>query len=199
MEAANRGWPELAPLFHYYMTRYETQNGADANGFLDMQKAKSALEDHGICRETNHRREFVATDAARAPNGVARVDARRQRPRGLNWERPISGPQWVTSITDELRRDNPVVIRFRMPFGYPRSDFLNALGEWKDPAVPGLSTTQHVALCVENNPTKTALRIWDSQGDKPQFNNGTWWMSYRVANGGAILSAFGIRNFIGLT
>lgn len=190
LEVLNPAWPALAPLFHYYITRFE-ERGADGLGVPFLDAGLSALRDHGVCAETLHVREFTESDAGNPPSIAARLDAGHRRPAGRFWFRTLSGPSWSAAIRDELREGHAVVIGIRLPVGYPGGLFLDARHEWTDPNRPALSSTGHCVLATGFNDARTALRIHDSQG-AARFDRGGWWMGYRVADFGAITEAFSI-------
>jgi len=188
MELLHPAWPSLAPLFHYFVARFE-ERGADAKGFLRLQESLVTLLRHGVCDEGKHQRAFTEQDIARGPTSDARSDARQRRPRFPQFFRHLSGPSWVNAVRDELRMMRPVVMGIRLPMNYPER-FLDARQEWTDPASPGLSDTGHCLLVTGFDDTKTALRIHDSQGNR--FDQGSWWMGYRVVDGGAVIQACSI-------
>ena len=188
MEALRPEGPPLAPLFHYFIARFE-ESGADATGFLRLQESLVTLLRHGICDNDKHPRDFTEEDARRGPSQSARDDGKLRRPRLPKFFRHLSGPSWAVAICDELRQRRPVVAGIRLPHGYP-DRFLDARHEWADPAFPPLSGSGHCVLVTGFNDAKLALRIHDSQGDR--FDHGGWWMGYRVVDGGAVVQACSI-------
>lgn len=190
LEVLHPTWPALAPLFHYYVTRFDDR-GADGLGALFLDTGLFAVRGHGVCAETLHIREFTESDAGKPPSSAARVDADIRKPASKFWFRTLSGPSWAASIRDELREGHAVVIGIRLPVGYPGGLFLDARHEWTDPKTPALSFTGHCVLVTGFNDARTALRIHDSRGEKA-FDGGGWWMGYRVADGGAISEAYSI-------
>jgi hypothetical protein len=197
LEIAHPDWPELAPLFHYYLTRF-VNNGADSQGFLKLDDAKDTLINQGICRQADHDvnkgNPYTNPMTLVAPSGQALADgANRVLERfGSGFKAlPLSGPSWSVSIRDELRQGRPVVIGFRLPQGYEKGTFLDARSEWKSFQQAPLSDLGHCVLISGYNDSRVALCVRDSQG-KQRFDNGTWWMGYNVVDGGAIQDAYSI-------
>jgi hypothetical protein len=190
LEVLHPEWPALAPLFHYYVTRFDDR-GADGLGFLFLDAGLSAVRGHGVCAESLHIRPFTESDAGLPPSAAARYDAENRKPASRFWFRTLSGPSWSTTIRDELRQGHAVVISFRLPVGYPGGTFLDARHEWTELEKPGLSPISHCVLVTGFNDARTALRIHDSQG-ATRFDKGGWWMGYRVADNGAIGDAYSI-------
>jgi hypothetical protein len=191
MEILNASWPALAPLFHYYVTRYE-RGGADPEGFLYLDDALRALAIAGICSNAAHNVPFTLAGEATRPSSAAYDDgkARALSKRGLRDRYAKCGLSSVSAwARDQLKRNCPIVIGFRLPLGYPKT-FLNDRFEWIDPDLPE-SDSGHVALAIGYSDVRQALRILDSRG--PQlFDGGQWWMGYRVADSGVIREAFSL-------
>src|SRR3954469_17299008 len=57
MEMLHPLWPPLAPLFHYFITRFE-RGGADPRGFLQPLPALRVLESLGISKLELHHPPF---------------------------------------------------------------------------------------------------------------------------------------------
>ena len=190
MEMLNPSWPALAPLFHYYVTRYE-DGGADADGFLYLDSGLASLTSAGICREDLHRPPFTVAGAATKPSPAAYADAlmRALGRRGVQLRYlPISGPSKAAWIREQLCQNRPVVIGIQLPMSYPTA-FLNQNFEWLDPDRFPRSASGHCVLAIGYNDARGAIHIQDSRGTG-QFDRGCWWMGYRVADSSIIQDAY---------
>jgi hypothetical protein len=189
MEVLNATWPALAPLFHYYTTRYE-QGGADQDGSLYLNNALDSLAKIGICRGDLHNVPFTTAGATTKPVPAAYDDAkgRALTRRGLRSRfAACSSSSVVSWARDQLKRGCPIVLGFRLPVTYPKT-FLNSRFEWLDPDLP-MSDSGHVVLVVGYSDLRQALRIFDSRGPQ-KFDEGRWWMGYRVADSVAVREAY---------
>jgi len=191
MEVLHPAWPALAPVFHYYITRYE-QGGADEDGFLYLKNALQTLATAGICRGSLHDYPFTSAGAQTRPSSAAYEDAlgRALARRGLR-NRYIARSSSSTTawIRDQLRVNCPVVLGIRLPLGYPKT-FLNGRFEWLDPDAPG-SLSGHCVLVVGYSDVRQAVRIQDSRGQSA-FDGGGWWMGYRVVDSPVVLEAYAL-------
>lgn len=192
MEALNSGWPALAPLFHYYVTRYD-RGGADAEGYLFLDSGVATLATVGICRKELHPQPYTRAGAATKPTPEAYTDAltralrrRRERPRLVH----VSGISKVTWIREQLCQDRPVVIGLQLPMNYPNS-FLNSNFEWLDPNSSPRSRSGHCVLAFGYNDAQQALHIQDSHG-VGCFERGRWWMGYRVVDSIIVQDAYSL-------
>jgi hypothetical protein len=192
MEILHPAWPPLAPLFHYYVTRYDNL-GADADGFLYLDKALLTLVNQGICRLDLHPQPFTVSGAAARPARQAYADGllRRITRQGLYFRyRPLPGPSRVALIREQLRKGYPVVIGITLPHGYFDA-FLDAKTEWQDPDNPPRSTSGHCLLVTGYADSRQALRVQDSRGPS-RFDRGCWWMGYRVADSSVVQDAYSL-------
>lgn len=191
MEVLNPSWPTLAPLFHYYVTRYE-QGGADEDGFLYLKNALETLASAGICRGSLYNYPFTVAGSQTQPSPAAYTDglARALARRGLrNRYAPSTSASTTAWTRDRLRLNCPVVLGIRLPLSYPKT-FLNDRFEWLDPEAPG-SSSGHCVLVVGYSDARQALRIQDSRG-KSAFDGGGWWMGYRVADSAVVQEAYAL-------
>jgi hypothetical protein len=182
MEILNPSWPVLAPLFHYYVTRFD-RGGADAAGFLFLINGLATLTRDGICRETLHSQPYTLEGASTKPTTGAYADAKTRALRRRNDKftySPATGPSKVVWIREQLRNECPVVLGMQMPSGYPRN-FLNGKMEWLDPDNPPRTMGGHCVLVTGYDDSRQALHIQDSQGEEA-FEQGSWWMGYRVVD-----------------
>lgn len=192
METMNPGWPELSPLFHYYVTRY-VRGGADDEGFLILRSGLDTLSNNGVCRRDLHDPPFRMPEASAKPSPAAFADAstRLLKRRGLQpgFLRPagVSVSVWAK---EQLNLNHPVVIGFRLPANYRTPSFLNPDFVWLDPQTP-LTRSGHCVLAYGYNDALQALHIQDSQGED-EFDGGRWWMSYRVMDGPAIQEVYSL-------
>lgn len=183
MEVVHPAWPPLAPLFHYYVTRYDN-DGADSSGFLILDRAIGTLTNQGICRRDLHPVPYTLEAAAQKPSQDAYSDGANRRilRRGGPFflYRQFAGTSRVAWIRDQLRQNCPVVIGLRLPMEYPDS-FRKRNFEWQDPEDPRPQFGGHCVAILGYDDTLPALRIQDSQG-AGKFDGGRWWMGYRVAD-----------------
>jgi hypothetical protein len=189
METLNGAWPALAPLFHYYVTRYE-RGGAAPDGSLFLRDALNSLAVAGICRSDLHQVPFTQAGAATKPTSAAYTDAkvRALAKRGLRSRyTQCTSSSVVAWARDQLKRNCPVVLGLVLPMGYPKT-FLNSRFEWLEPGVPA-SDSGHVVLVVGYSDLRQALRIFDSRGSQV-FDGGQWWMGYRVADSDVVREAW---------
>lgn len=188
MESLHPSGPELSPVFHYHVTRYEN-DGADSDGALFVERGLATLAKQGICRHELHLQPSTDGGAAAPPSQDARDDglSRKLQRRGRLWPwKIVSGVSRAGAIRDELDRDRPVAITFRLPATYPGS-FLDARFEWTDPSV-ALALNAHCVLVVGYSDSRAVLRIQDSRGSG-SFDGGFWWMGYGIAESSIVLSA----------
>lgn len=182
MEILNPSWPALAPLFHYYVTRFD-RGGAEAAGFLFLINGLATLTRDGICRESLHSQPYTGVGASTRPTLEAYADAK-TRALGRRNDRPkyspAAGPSKVVWIREQLRDECPVVLGMQMPLGYPKS-FLNEKKEWLDPEKPPRTLGGHCVLVTGYDDSRQALHIQDSQS-RDAFEQGCWWMGYLVVD-----------------
>lgn len=193
MEIIHPNSPPLAPLFHYYLTRFE-RRGATPQGFLFLSDALSVLEGQGICRLTLHPHPFSLTEVERRPSAAALADGRLQslaaRPLlFLPRRRSLLVGSRAVSIREELRRGHPVILAFRLPVGY--RDFIHLRKEWSDPQVVAESGLGHCVVVIGYDDARFALRIQDSQGTG-FANGGRWWMDYKVVDSSFVQEAWSL-------
>lgn len=189
MEILHPEWPPLAPLFHYFVTRFDN-HAADRDGLLILQSAILTLTTQGICRLDLHAPLFTNAGARTRPSRPAFTDASTRLLRGPFFSfRPIPQSSRVTQIRDELRRGYPVVIGVTLPQRYPKG-FLNPQGEWTDPQEPA-STIGHCLLVLEASDARQALLVQDSRGPG-EFKEGRWWLGYRVAGSSVVREAYSL-------
>jgi hypothetical protein len=183
--------PQLSPLFHYHVTRYE-QDGADADGSLVLPDALSTLSQQGICSLRLHRPPYSEAGAQTVPSQGAYTDALSWalKRRGLRSRfQPAAGPSTVAWMREQLQLGRPVVLGFTLPAGYPAT-FLDSRFTWQNPAVPA-SSSGHCVLVVGYSDVRQLLRIQDSRGEA-SFDGGCWWMSYRVADSAVVKEAYSL-------
>lgn len=186
LEVLRGDWPRLAPLFHYYVTRFEN-GGSDARGFLYLWNSLATLDLKGICRHSLHQVPFDETGIRTKPTPEAYADARR---RAFNrWDFfeeyvPGAGLSRSVWIREQLRQERPVVMGFQLPARYPDT-FLNHRHQWLDPNT-ALASSGHCVLVLGYDDSQQALFIQDSRGEGV-FDRGCWWMGYRVADGNRVV------------
>jgi hypothetical protein len=194
MEIVHRDWPELAPLFHYYVTA-NLHHGADSSGALRIDDALATLTAQGICRHADHDvdggQPYTGAMAGMRPTPAAFTDARQRviRRVALHFQyQRLTGPSWSRAVRDQLRQNRPVVIGFSLPRGYESDEFLDARLEWSDLERYPPTDTGHCVVATGYDDSRTALRIVDSHGGNRR-GGGIWWMQYRVVDGGVIQDA----------
>jgi len=182
MEILNPSWPKLAPLFHYYVTRFDNRGG-DAAGFLFLEDGLSTLSHDGICTETLHQRPYTQDGISAKPGQAAYTDghSRALENRGVFPRyNEADGPSKVAWIREQLKQKCPIILGFQLPVGYPGT-FLNRKNEWLDPDSPPRSMLGHCVLVTGYDDSRQALHIQDSRG-KESFDRGRWWMGYLVVD-----------------
>lgn len=190
MEVVNPKWPQLAPLFHYYVTRYH-RGGADPDGRLQLDSAVRILISKGICRFALHPMPYTLKAAEVEPSPEAYADGRNQRIPSQGGYMKCIGTSRVVWIRDKLRRkSSPVILGFRLPKGYPDSFPKRTLKfKWRDPEETELLSSRHCVLVLGYDDARQSLRIQDSQS-KERFDQGCWWMGYRVVDSQVVDEAF---------
>jgi hypothetical protein len=190
MEARNPQWPALAALFHYYVCRVDGGVGNPDGSLPLASRTLNPLGIVGICRSTEHNAPFTAEGAATRPSSAAFSDAKTHRLAGdgssLKY-RPLSGTSLAIAVREALSRDQPVVIGFTLPVGYP-DRFLDSAFTWSDPTM-ARDAGGHCVLAVGFSDARGAIRIHDCQGPSA-FDQGRWWMGYRILDSGFVGDAF---------
>ena len=193
MEILNPTWPPLAALFHYYVARFDNR-GADPHGSLHLDTAILTLTNQGICQEAMHSRLFTDVGANTKPSHAAYADGitrRLLRHRLRFGFSPLQGTSRLVLIREELGKERPVVLGFSLPMGYPGS-FLDARRQWLDPTTPAPSPSNHCVLVRGYDDARQALLVQDSRGDIPEFDQGCWWMGYRVVDDNVTKAAYSL-------
>jgi hypothetical protein len=182
MGIANPSWPPLAPLFHYYVTRFDNL-AANSNGSLFLDRAMKTLTKQGICALELHHPPYTVDATIEKPSLEAYTDGLNHRiPKmrnGFFGYTSFSGTSRAVWIKDQLLKKFPVVIGFRLPEGY--SDLSTGKFEWQDPENPRAQSNGHCVVVIGFDDSLPAFRILDSQGEN-SFDRGCWWMGYRVAD-----------------
>ncbi len=190
MEMKNAQWPALAPLFHYYVVRY--QRGIIAtNGALPLDATTlNPLGVEGICRLDTHDMPFAEEGSRTRPSDAATADARTHRigrsGTGYNYQ-PIRTPSRAMGIRAALLANYPVVIGFALPDGYPDA-FVDSKFAWTDPTDPAPGRGGHCVVIIGFSDARSAFHIHDSQG-ADRFDHGRWWMGYQVADSDVVSAA----------
>jgi hypothetical protein len=192
MEILNPSYPQLAPLFHYYVTRFENR-GAKADGFLILEAGLTTLSRNGMCREQLHAQPYTETGISTKPSAEAYADAtaRALRNRGLLPRyKQAQGPSKVAWIREQLKQNCPIILGFQLPIGYPQF-LLSPKFEWLSPDSPPRSMTGHCVLVTGYDDTRQALHIQDSLGEGA-FDKGCWWMGYPVVNSTVVSQVYSL-------
>lgn len=203
MEVIHPTWPSLAPLFHYYVTRYENV-GADSSGALMLDRAIGTLTNQGICKHDLHPQPYTAMAAEQKPSHEAYLDGvnRRIPRRGGRFflYRQFTGTSRVAWIRGQLRQNCPIVIGLRLPKGYPDSlggpkgynHWANSRSySWRDPENPEPQAGGHCVVVLGYDDELPGFKIQDSQG-KGKFDKGCWWMGYRVADSEVVQEVYSL-------
>jgi hypothetical protein len=192
MEIVDPGSPSLAPLFHYYVTRFE-RFGALPDGSLDLSIALVALSAAGICRRDLHVAAFDERGVSTRPSAAAVADGR-GRALGLRGLLPRYRPVTIASraawAREQLQLGRPVVIGFILPTTYT-NELHNRNFVWRDPEALPLSNSGHCVVATGFNDANQALHIRDSRGGDA-FDAGYWWLGYRVADSRIVQSMYSI-------
>ena len=188
MEAMNPQWPSLAPLFHYYVTRFQN-HGADSDGFLFLIDALFTLTRDGISRKTLHPYPYTEDGASTKPSSEAFTDGA-QRALGRRAARlrfrQSEGPSRVVWIREQLLQNCPVILGIQLPAAYP--NFLNTQFEWRDPNLPR-SLSGHCVFAFGYDDSRNAFQIQDSRGET-EFDRGCWWMGYSIVDSTNVKEAY---------
>lgn len=183
METLGGAIPPLAPLFHYYVTRFD-YGAATANGDIPLDTALIALSVKGICRADLHPYPFTSAGAFARPSPSAYEDAasRALRARGLFGSRYVqaSGPSRAAWAREQLARERPLLVTFQPPVNYPRA-FLNGRFEWLDPNASTASDVAHCVVIVGYSDLRQSFHVQDSRGSQ-SFDSGRWWLGYRIVD-----------------
>jgi hypothetical protein len=186
-EIMNPNWPAVAPLFHYYVARYN-DGQADDRGFLYLSGGLQTLTIRGICRLDLHNEPYTAPGAASPPTGDAYTDAR-VRAAALRLRcMQASGASKSAWTREQLSLNRPVVLGIRLPMGYP-GNFLNPNFEWLNTRKAAIGN--HCVLAIGYNDARQAIHIQDSRGPG-SFDKGCWWMGYLVVDSGFVLDAYSL-------
>lgn len=190
MEVLNPSWPELAPLFHYYVTRFDNR-GAGADGFLFLEDGLTTISREGICLKQFHSKPFTQAGITSEPGPTAYADgaSRALRNRGV-FPRysQADGPSKIVWIREQLNQNCPIILGFQLPEGYPGA-FLNPQKQWLDPNIPPRSMLGHCVLVTGYDDARRAIHIQDSRG-KDSFDQGRWWMGYLVVESTAVQQVY---------
>jgi hypothetical protein len=179
MEILDPSGPQLSPLFHYFVTRFDN-DGADAAGFLFLESGLATLRRDGICSHKLHHPPFTLDGASTKPTAEAYAEAKTRALRRRRYS-PADEQSKVVWIRDQLSKEKcPVVIGFQMPAGYPDS-FLDSKLEWRNPNNPPRTLKGHCVLVTGYDDMRQAFHIQDSQGEE-KFDKGCWWMGYLVVD-----------------
>jgi hypothetical protein len=183
MEILNSSGPQLSPLFHYYVTRFDNA-GANSEGFLFLESGLATLTRNGICSHKLHHPPYTLQGAFTKPTPEAYTDAKTRalgRPNDRARYSSSEGSSKVVWIREQLKKNNcPVVLGFLLPSGYPHS-FLDGKLQWLDPDRPPRTMVGHCVLVTGYDDARQALHIHDSQGED-SFDRGYWWMGYLVVD-----------------
>ena len=183
MEILHPSWPQLAPLFHYYATKFDN-NGTDPDGFFTLDNAIITLTKQGICILDLHPVPYTTNGATQQPSQDAYLDGEHRRMlrqlNGLFRYKKSIGPSKVDWIRNKLSQNCPVIIGFKLPV-----DYTQLLGNggfiWDSPENPVAQSSGHCVVVIGYDDTKLAIIIQDSQGIEC-FDKGCWWMGYRVVD-----------------
>lgn len=190
LEVLNAGWPRLAPLFHYYVTRHE-RSGANSKGFLYLKNSLTTLDKVGICKHELHQVPFDEAGSRSKPTAAAYADALTRAFDDRDFFKRFrgpGGPSRAVWMREQLRQDRPVIVGFQLPAGYDSRTFLNPRFEWLNPHVP-LAGIGHCVLVRGYDDLRQAFHIQDCHG-AGEFEQGCWWMGYRVADSNIVQEVY---------
>jgi hypothetical protein len=179
METLNSDYPVLAPMFHYFVTRYQHPGGADDKGFLFLDSGISTIQSVGICSQALYLTPDHFPSPSDQPLPAAFEDAAKRKLSSLGFPRiqHISGLSRSVDIKERLRANCPVIVGFTLPIGYPEN--IDAQRRWMTLDQFSASSVGHCALLVGYDDLQGAVRVQDSRG-KEFADRGCWWMGYRV-------------------
>lgn len=192
MEIISPGKPSLAPLFNYFITRFE-RGSADAEGNLDLASALVALTTRGLCRTDLHRVAFDELGVRTQPSESAFADGKTRalRMRGVQARfMKASGPSRAVWAREQLRQQRPVVIGLSLPQPYAQAMARSREFAWMDPEIARTSLG-HCVLATGFNDARRAFHIRDSRGESA-FDRGYWWLGYRVIDSESVQSVYSI-------
>ena len=198
MEILNPEWPDLAPLFHFWVARFDAIGAADPHGNLYLDGGLQVATSDGVCRYRDHSAEehgaaFTHSGAQVQPRLSAYTDARQRRLPRLGpypGYRKITGGSRYNQIKGLIDGGQPALLGLILPRAYPK-DFLDSSGRWLDPEVPGDNVYRHCVLATGYNDAKSALRVLDSRGPD-EFDHGSWWIGPRVVDSSAVEEVFAL-------
>lgn len=193
MESRDRLCPALAPLFHYHVTRFD-RGAADAQGAIFLGNGLTTLASDGICRRDLYNQPFTDEGAMLKPSTRAYEDASSRAlhegkfsPSHIHKSEGASRVAWAR---EQLRKDLPVVIGFKLPpaEAYPKK-FLDDSYSWLDPNKFQGTSDGHCVLAFGYNDLRQVFHIQDSMGID-NFDNGCWWMGYRIMDSEWVQDAY---------
>ena len=189
MEIRDRAAPALSAMSHYHLAREKGLGNLE--GRLTLQEGLMTLQRAGICSQHLHAAPMTDAGVNMPLTPDARADARNNR---LLRQGPfppfesIGSGSRVMGIRHHVKRLRPVLLGFRLPLTYPDGSFLGDRHQWDNPAID-LSSDGHCVVVIGFDDFRQALRVQDSRGRHPRFQEGCWWMGYPVADSPAILVA----------
>ncbi len=192
LEALNFDCPVLAPMFHYFVTRYEQAGGANADGFLFLDSGISTIQGVGVCKQSLYLETNRLPSTTDRPPQAAFDDAEARKLSSFGFSRvqEINAISRSVVIKERLRADYPVVVGFTLPMEYPAK--IDTEKRWMDPEGFTASSIGHCVLLVGYDDLQGggsgAVRVQDSRG--MQFaDGGCWWMGYRVLDSAFVQAA----------
>lgn len=188
-ESANRNWPALAPLFHYFVTRVDVMDATPAqNGDLTLEDAKSAVENAGICLNRLHDQPMDLAGIAAAPSRDARGDALSRRLPAVSTFPPVSR---IVLLADQNRTQEwkralltgkPIVAGIDLPAEYSKN-------MTRATTANGRLGPSHAVVILGYRDSEQAFIVQDSRGDS-WFIGGQWWMPYAFAESSFVFKAY---------
>lgn len=191
-ESGKAAWPELSPLFHYFVTRTEKMGAGREQAInLTLEQGQSALEDIGICPHDLHPVTMDSSGLSAPPSDKARSDAAERRLAPISVFPPVSRIE----LLDDFQRllewkralltGKPIVAGIDLPVGYGR--------EMKRAPWPAVRLgPSHAVAILGYRDSEQAFVVQDSRGPE-WFQGGQWLMPYAFAQSGFVYKAYALR------
>ena len=192
MESANPSWPDLAPLFHYFLSRTEQAHSAPSQPInLTLEQGGTVVERSGVSSCILHTAAMDLLGMATPPTSAARQDALTRRLPPISVLPPVSriellaDGQRILAWKGALLRRRPIIAGFDLPVGYgPQMT--------QAPWPAARRGDSHACAILGYDDSKASFVVQDSQGPD-WFMGGQWYMPYAYAQSGFVYRAYSLR------
>lgn len=188
LEATRQDYPELSPVFHYYVSRRDWR----VDRGLTMGAVFSGRIRNGICTQDLHDPPYSKEGIRVAPSGHARDDGRARRAKRDRLERfphyPLRSSRLEWELREALDRGHAVLLGFRLDARY--ADLGSGADRWEARG-PATGAVGHAAAVIGYEDAAGAFVIQDSRG--PAFGRGgQWYLPYSATRSSLLLEAYEI-------